>query len=153
MCLPQIIVYVRETMPIQQLIEDFEFIEDWEEKYRYIIELGRRLEPLPDDEHNEQNKVHGCVSQVWLSTRIGKNENSEPVLTFNGDSDAHIVRGLVSILLEVYSGKTAREILETDGLAILGQIGLQDHLTPQRSNGLASMVKRIQDEARKALAS
>jgi cysteine desulfuration protein SufE len=140
-------------MSIQQLIEDFEFIEDWEEKYRYIIELGRDLEPLPDDERNEHNKVHGCVSQVWLSTRIDKNEDGEPVLHFIGDSDAHIVRGLVSILLEVYSGKTAREILDIDGLAVLGQIGLQDHLTPQRSNGLASMVKRIQDEARKALES
>jgi len=108
---------------------------------------------LPDDERNEHNKVHGCVSQVWLSTRIDKNEDGEPVLHFIGDSDAHIVRGLVSILLEVYSGKTAREILDIDGLAVLGQIGLQDHLTPQRSNGLASMVKRIQDEARKALES
>ncbi|HHK74753.1 MAG TPA: SufE family protein [Rhizobiales bacterium] len=140
-------------MSIQQLIEDFEFIEDWEEKYRYIIELGRNLEPFPESERNEQNKVHGCVSQVWLLTAIETNEEGEPVLTFTGDSDAHIVRGLVSILLEVYSGKTAREILEIDGLAVLGQIGLQDHLTPQRSNGLASMVKRIQDEARKALES
>ncbi len=141
-------------MSIQQLIEDFELLEDWEDKYQYVIELGRKLKPLPDEERNEQNKVHGCVSQVWLYTRIEPGEDGgAPVLNFIGDSDAHIVRGLVSILLEVYSGKTAAEILATDGLAILARIGLQDHLTPQRSNGLASMVKRIQDEARKALSS
>ncbi len=141
-------------MSIQQLIEDFELLEDWEDKYQYVIELGRKLKPLPDEQRNEQNKVHGCVSQVWLYTRIEPGQDGgSPVLNFIGDSDAHIVRGLVSILLEVYSGKTAAEILATDGLAILGKIGLQDHLTPQRSNGLASMVKRIQDEAHKALSS
>ncbi len=140
-------------MSYQQLVEDFELIEDWEDKYRYIIELGHGLAPLPDEQRNEANKVHGCVSQVWLYTSSEKTPDGEVVLNFIGDSDAHIVRGLVAILLEVYSGKTAEYILKTDGLAILEKIGLQNHLTPQRSNGLASMVRRIQDEARKAVES
>lgn len=140
-------------MSIEQILEDFELIDDWEDKYRYIIELGRDLPEMPEALHTESNKVHGCVSQVWLHTTISPPaDEGAPVLTFAGDSDAHIVRGLVAILLQVYSGKDAEQILATDGLEILKTIGLQDHLTPQRSNGLASMVKRIQNEARRAAA-
>lgn len=140
-------------MSIEQILEDFDLLDDWEDKYRYIIELGRDLPQMAEALHTESNKVHGCVSQVWLHTRIKQDtQHSSPILIFEGDSDAHIVRGLVAILLQVYSGKTADEIIATDGLAILKSIGLQDHLTPQRSNGLASMVKRIQDEARAATA-
>ncbi len=140
-------------MAIEQILEDFEMIEDWEDKYRYIIELGRELPPMSEEMHSEANKVHGCVSQVWLHTTVGEAAaDGSPVLHFLGDSDAHIVRGLVAILLQVYSGKSADEIIATDGLAILQSIGLQDHLTPQRSNGLASMVRRVQDEARAAKA-
>lgn len=139
-------------MSIEHLIEDFELIDNWEDKYRYIIELGRELEPFPDELRTETSKVHGCVSQVWLHVEEEPGEDgAAPVLTFTGDSDAHIVRGLVAILFRVYSGKRADEILEIDGLEVLSRIGLQEHLTPQRSNGLASMVKRIHDEAQARL--
>ena len=138
-------------MSIESLIEDFSFLDDWEERYRYVIELGRELEPLSDDEHSPANKVQGCVSQVWLVTETKAGANG-PLLVFRGDSDAHIVRGLIAILLRIYSGKTAREILDIDARPILGKLGLNEHLSPQRSNGLYSMVGRIQTDARAELA-
>ncbi len=133
---------------IENIISDFEFLEDWEDKYRYVIDLAKELEPYPDELRNDTTRVRGCVSQVWLSTSIGeKGEDQTPVLNFTGDSDAMIVRGLIAILLKIFSGKTAREIAGTDINAILNKLQLNDHLTPQRSNGLASMVKRIQSDA------
>jgi cysteine desulfuration protein SufE len=133
---------------IQSITEDFALLDDWEERYRYVIEVGEALPPFPDSERTPSNKVPGCVSQVWLTTRYG--EGPDPVVTFAGDSDAHIVRGLVAILLALYSGRKASEILTTDAEGTLRTLGLDEHLTPQRSNGLRSMVNRIRTDAQKA---
>ena len=136
---------------IEDIIADFDLIDDWEERYRYLIELGRSLEPLPEAAHNETNKVRGCASQVWLETDVTPT-GGEPVLTFRGDSDAHIVRGLVRLVLAQYSGRRASEILATDAQALFQRLGLIEHLTPQRSNGVRAMVERIKADARAALA-
>ncbi|MGI9385201.1 MAG: SufE family protein [Methyloligellaceae bacterium] len=141
-------------MTLEEILSDFELLDEWEDRYRYVIELGRGLEPLPEETRNAANKVRGCVSQVWLSTSIDPNgSNAAPRLHFIGDSDAHIVRGLIAILFSMYDGKGADEILALDAPAILGRMGLNDHLTPQRSNGLAAMVNRIRADARDALES
>lgn len=137
-------------MDADSLIADFELLDDWEDRYRFVIELGRSLPPFPEDARTEDNKVQGCASQVWLTSRREDGPNG-PTLIFQGDSDAHIVRGLVAVLLTLVSGKTPRAILETDVLALFRRIGLEGHLTPQRSNGLASMVKRIRADAQSAL--
>jgi cysteine desulfuration protein SufE len=132
------------------ILADFELLDDWEDRYRYVIELGRELEPLPEGATNDENKVPGCVSQVWLLSR--HDAASPPHLFFQGDSDAHIVRGLVAITLALYSGKTAPEILALDAETVFAELGLKEHLTPQRSNGLRSMVGRIRRDAQAALA-
>ena len=137
-------------LSIDEIIENFSFIDDWEERYRYVIELGRDLEDLPQEAMTSENKVEGCVSQVWLTTEVN-GDAPNPTLTFKGDSDAHIVKGLVAIALATFSGKTAKDILETDADAIFDQIGLRDHLTPQRSNGLSAMIGRIKSDAQKAM--
>jgi cysteine desulfuration protein SufE len=139
-------------MTTDEIIADFSLLTDWDDRYRYVIELGRALAPLGADAHNEVNKVQGCASQVWLATSVQPNGAAGPVLTFEGDSDAHIVRGLIAILLIVYSGKPAREILDTDAVALFERLGLREHLTPQRSNGFRAMVERIKADARGALA-
>src|SRR5215467_6092870 len=136
---------------IDEIRDNFELLEDWDDRYRYVIELGRTLEPLPEAEHSAANKVQGCVSQVWLSKRIDHGSGA-PVLKYLGDSDAHIVRGLVAILLSLYSSRTPQEILATDALAVFDEFGFREHLTPQRSNGLRSMVERIRSDARAAVA-
>ena len=135
---------------IESLVEDFAFLDDWEDRYRYVIELGRALPELSEAERVEANKVRGCASQVWMVSEIVR--NGEPVLKFRGDSDAHIVRGLIAILFALYSGRTAREIVNSDPEAVFGEIGLREHLTSQRSNGLSSMVGRIRSDATAALA-
>lgn len=123
--------------------ENLSFLDDWESRYRYIIELGEALPPLEPEERNAANKVHGCVSQVWLvSSRDGA------TLHYRGESDAMIVRGLVAILVALYSGRPAKEIAETDAIAMFDQLGLREHLSSQRSNGLVAMVNRIRTEAR-----
>jgi len=137
-------------MSIQDLVDDFEFLDEWEDRYRYVIELGKELEPLSEAEHSPENKVEGCVSQVWLVSETRQNAQGAPIIHFRGDSDAHIVRGLVAILMRLYSGKTPKEILDTDARAIFTSLGLDEHLTPQRSNGLYSMVGRIQADAKAA---
>ena len=134
---------------IDTIRDDFAFLDDWEDRYRYIIELGGDLSPYPEEARDDVHKVPGCVSQVWLHTTRGAGE--DPALTFLGDSDAHIVRGLVAIMLALYSGRKASEILATDAEATLRALGLDEHLTPQRANGLRSMVRRIRLEAEKAL--
>lgn len=131
---------------IEELISDFEFLDDWEDRYRYVIELGRDLEPLSDEEHSASHKVQGCVSQVWLVSEP-KVEEGTPHLYFRGDSDAHIVKGLIAVLLRLYNGKTPDDILAIDAKGVLGQLGLNEHLSPQRSNGLYSMVGRIRADA------
>jgi cysteine desulfuration protein SufE len=139
-------------MTIDDIRENFELLEDWDDRYRYVIELGRTLEPMPEVEHSAANKVQGCVSQVWLSRRIERSEAGEALLKYHGDSDAHIVRGLVAILLTLYSGHTPQQILATDAIAIFDEFGFREHLTPQRSNGLRAMVERIRADARETLA-
>jgi cysteine desulfuration protein SufE len=140
------------AMSIETLIEDFSFLEDWEERYRYVIELGKELEPLSEEEHSSGNKVQGCVSQVWLVTETARDENGTLRLFFRGDSDAHIVRGLIAVALRIFSGRTAQEILDIDARGIFEKIGLNEHLSSQRSNGLYSMVGRIKADAKAQLA-
>jgi cysteine desulfuration protein SufE len=138
---------------IDEIIENFTLLDEWDDRYRYVIELGRMLPPLPENAHTETNKVRGCASKVWLLTHVKPNGGAAgPILSFDGDSDAHIVRGLIAILLALYSGKHAKEILDTDALELFERIRLRDGLTPQRSNGLRSMVERIRAEAKAALA-
>jgi cysteine desulfuration protein SufE len=130
---------------LEQIIDDFAFLDEWEDRYRYVIELGKALPDLPESARTAQNKVQGCASQVWLVSRTG--EGGDPVMTFEGDSDAHIVRGLVAIVLAIYSGKRASEIAGLDAIDTFNEIGLVEHLSSQRANGLRSMVKRIREEA------
>ena len=141
----------RQMPGFDEILADFAFLDDWEDRYRYVIELGRKLEPLAEAERSAANKVQGCVSQVWLSTKV-EADGTSPRLSFVGDSDAHIVRGLIVILFALYSGKTAQEIISIDAPHILGLLHLREHLTPQRSNGLMAMVKRIRSDAESALA-
>jgi cysteine desulfuration protein SufE len=136
---------------IAEIIDNFSVLDDWDDRYRYLIELGRELPPLPAEAHNDANKVQGCASQVWLDTVVRPNGASGPILTFVGDSDAHIVRGLIAVLFATYSGKAAQDILGTDAVALFEKLGLKEHLTPQRSNGFRSMVERIRSDARAAL--
>jgi cysteine desulfuration protein SufE len=140
------------SLTIDDIIENFALLDDWEDRYRYLIELGRTLEPLSEAEMTDVNKVRGCASQVWLVTAVRGQEGTDgPVLDFRGESDAHIVRGLVAVLITLYSGRSAKAILATDPEQVLGKLGLKNHLTPQRSNGLASMVKRIRGDAAAAM--
>lgn len=136
---------------IDEIRDNFELLDEWDDRYRYVIELGRTLEPLPEAEHSAANKVQGCVSQVWLQKLLDRG-NGAPILKYRGDSDAHIVRGLVAIVLALYSGRTPQQILATDAIAVFDELGFRDHLTPQRSNGLRSMVERIKTDAKEALA-
>jgi len=136
---------------INEIIDNFSVLDDWDDRYRYLIELGRELPPLADAAHNDANKVQGCASQVWLDTSVRPNGAGGPVLTFAGDSDAHIVRGLIAILFAIFSGKTANDILAADALGLFEKMGLREHLTPQRSNGFRAMVERIRAQANAAL--
>ena len=140
-----------KAMTIDEIIENFALLDEWDDRYRYVIELGRSLAPLNERDRRDANKVQGCASQVWLATTVQPNGQGGPVLSFVGDSDAHIVRGLIAILFVIYSGKQAREILATDAVALFERLGLREHLTPQRSNGFRSMVERIKSDARAAL--
>jgi cysteine desulfuration protein SufE len=137
---------------IDEIRENFALLDEWDDRYRYVIELGRMLAPMPEAEHSAANKVNGCASQVWLSKQIDRSGDGEPHLNYLGDSDAHIVRGLIAILLTLYSGQTPQQILSTDAIAVFDEFGFREHLTPQRSNGLRSMVERIRSDAREALA-
>jgi cysteine desulfuration protein SufE len=132
---------------LDELSAEFDMLGDWEERFRYVIELGRGLAPLSDAERSDANKVRGCASQVWLVAE----KASDGRLGFRGDSDAHIVRGLIAILLRLYSGRTPAEILAIDAKAAVEQLGLPGALSTQRSNGLFSMVERIRREAADAL--
>ncbi|MBR7620899.1 SufE family protein [Phenylobacterium sp. 20VBR1] len=128
---------------LADLISEFDLLEDWEERYRYVIDLGKDLAPLTDPERSEANKVRGCASQVWVVTE----PHADRTVTFRGDSDAHIVRGLIAVVLRLYSGKTPAAIRDFDAKAAFEQLGLSGHLSAQRSNGLASMVGRIRRDA------
>jgi cysteine desulfuration protein SufE len=134
---------------LNEMIDDFGFLEDWEDRMRYVIELGKALPDLPDADKTAENKVQGCASQVWLSVSSG--DGADPVMHFRGDSDAFIVRGLVAIVLEAYSEKKASDVVAFDALDLFKQIGLLEHLTAQRANGLRSMIQRIREEAARRL--
>ncbi|MCF1505624.1 SufE family protein [Afifella sp. H1R] len=138
-------------MSIQSIIDDFAFLDEWEDRYRYVIELGRALPEMPAEERTEATKVRGCASQVWLVSEDAV-KDGEAVLVFRGDSDAHIVRGLIAIVLALYSGTTPEEILKTDAEAVFARMGLREHLTAQRSNGLSAMLQRIRRDAESRLA-
>ncbi|MDB5485727.1 MAG: Cysteine desulfuration protein SufE [Tardiphaga sp.] len=137
---------------IGEIKDNFELLEDWDDRYRYVIELGRTLEPMPDDQHTAANKVNGCASQVWLARKVARRDDNDPVLSYLGDSDAHIVRGLIAILLALYSDRTPKDILDTDAIAVFNDLGFREHLTPQRSNGLRAMVDRIRKDAMETVA-
>lgn len=130
---------------IAEIADEFALFSDWEERYGYVIELGRELAPLSAAEHSEANKVRGCASQVWLVTE--PSPESADKLRFRGDSDAHIVRGLIAILLRVFSDRTPREILAAEPKAVFDRLGLAESITPQRSNGMIAMIERIRREA------
>ena len=134
---------------LEEIRENFSLLDDWEDRYRYVIELGKELEPLGEGDHSEENKVRGCVSQVWLKPHLA-DDKPDPVLTFVGDSDALIVKGLIAILHATYSGKRVSEVLSIDPEAIFNELNLREHLTPQRSNGLRSMVERLRKIAQEA---
>lgn len=135
---------------IEAIQSDFEFLDEWEDRYRYVIELGRQMAPLEAAEKSEDTRVRGCASQVWLVVDPPP-ANTPDALLFRGESDAHIVQGLIAILKAIYSGKPASDVLSEDALAIFTKLGLSDHLTPQRSNGLKSMIERIRAEAQARL--
>ena len=128
-------------MTLEELLEGFELFDSWEERYRYIIELGRSYPALDAGYKNEENRVDGCVSQVWMVSEVGPEPDKS--ITIRADSDSHIVRGLIAILLFAYSGKTAESILAVDIDGVFGQLGLEQHLSPNRRNGFFSMVERI----------
>ena len=130
------------------LAEEFELLGDWEGRYRYVIDLGRDLAPLDRAQYNDANKVRGCASQVWLVASL----NAQGQLIFGGDSDAHIVKGLIAILLGLFSGREPAEILAFDARAAFDRLGLTTALSAQRSNGLFAMVERIRSEAASAQA-
>ncbi|MBS38599.1 MAG: cysteine desulfuration protein SufE [Thiotrichales bacterium] len=132
-------------LTLDRILGNFEILFEWEERYRYIIDLGKQIESLEDVDRIEANRVQGCVSNVWLVTQVS--EEQPPKLRFRADSDAHIVRGLLVILLTAYSDKTAEEILDVDINAIFEQLELSSHLSPSRSNGFFSMVERIRSLA------
>jgi cysteine desulfuration protein SufE len=138
-------------LSIDEILANFELLDDWEERYRYLIELGRMMPPLPPEAHNDANKVRGCASQVWLETWIERRDG-EPVMLIRGDSDAHIVRGLVALLIALFSERTPAEIAGKDVQGLFRDLELEEHLTPQRSNGVKSMVERIKSDARAAAA-
>ena len=137
--------------PIDEITDAFALIDDWEERYRYVIEIGKQLPGLKDSERTETNRVRGCASNVWLVTHVA-GHGPEAVLTFEGESDAHIVKGLVAVTLAYYSGRTARWIVDHDAFELFRSLGFEQHLTPQRSNGVRSMIERIRKDAASALA-
>lgn len=127
---------------LDALAEDFDFLDDWEERYRHVIEMGRSLEPLPDTERTDANKVRGCASQVWLSSRV---ENGR--MRYRGDSDAHIVKGLVALMLRLYDDRPPAEVTAFDAKGAVARLGLSEALSSQRANGLAALVERIRRDA------
>jgi cysteine desulfuration protein SufE len=139
-------------MKIDEILDGFSFLDDWDDRYRYVIELGKGLTPYPEAVRDESHKVQGCASQVWLHSTVSPGNGKGPVLSFVGDSDAIIVRGLVAILLALYSDQPAKDILSADAISLFEKLGLKEHLTPQRSNGFRSMVERIRRDAKEALA-
>ncbi len=140
-------IHERALTSIETIRADFAYLDEWEDRYRYVIELGRSLEPLSEAAHNDANKVRGCVSQVWLERQTLEDSAGRTILHFRGDSDSHLVRGLVAIAIALFSDRTPEEILAIDARATFRELGLEQHLTPQRSNGVRAMIERIRVEA------
>jgi cysteine desulfuration protein SufE len=138
---------VHPLSAIDIIRDDFASLDEWEDRYRYVIELGHTLEPLSAEAHNDANKVRGCVSQVWLECEPQTNAEGERILHFRGDSDSHLVRGLIAIAIALFSDRTPDEILAEDALSAFRALGLEQHLTPQRSNGVRAMIERIRTDA------
>ncbi len=126
------------TEAFEEIVEDFEFLEDWEDRYRYVIEQGKAMEPLDDALKVPATKVDGCASQVWLHPKI-----ADDVFSFDGDSDAMIVRGLIAVLRKLYNGLAVTEVMSVDARAEMERLGLNEHLSSQRSNGLRAMIERV----------
>jgi cysteine desulfuration protein SufE len=143
---------MRDAMTIDEIKDNFALLDEWDDRYRYVIELGRMLAPMSEADHSAENKVQGCASQVWLARTLTHDGDGAQILHYVGDSDAHIVRGLIAILLALYSDKPPQKILETDAVALFEELGLGEHLTPQRSNGFRAMVDRIRRDARATVA-
>jgi cysteine desulfuration protein SufE len=137
---------------LDSLREDFSYLDDWEDRYKHVIELGRALPPMPDALKTAATKVNGCASQVWIHSTLAPLQDGIK-LHLQGDSDALIVKGLIAIAFMIYAPLTVEEISKLDAVPVFAELGLKDHLTPQRSNGLASMVARIKADARAALES
>ncbi|MEM5502344.1 SufE family protein [Ahrensia kielensis] len=134
---------------IKTIIDDFEFLDDWEDKYRYVIELGKAMPELDEAQRTAENKVNGCVSQVWLATSC--TDEDKKIIHFDGASDAHIVRGLVAIMIAALSDRQAKDIVDFDAEGLMKNLGLDSHLSPQRSNGLRAMIERMKSDAKAAL--
>lgn len=137
------------TMTVDELVDSFEFFDDWEDRYAYVIDLGKKLPPMPESEMVDDNKVRGCMSQVWLVCETDDTADP-PVLRFRANSDAFIVKGLIAVLMELFNGQTPRYIMETDAIDVMRRIGLDQHLSPNRRNGLVAMVERIKKFATEA---
>ena len=137
---------------LQTIIDDFEYLDDWEDRYRYLIEIGKALPEMPESEKIDENKVKGCASQVWLVAETEPGDPGDPVMVYRGDSDAHIVRGLVAVVLAATSGEKASTVEKLDEAALMSRLGLGEHLSTQRANGLRSMVMRIKAHAAAARA-
>jgi cysteine desulfuration protein SufE len=137
------------ALDLNEIVDNFDILDDWDDRYRYLIELGRELEPLDAVAHNDHNKVRGCASQVWVESTVASTDDGV-VLKLRGDSDAHIVRGLIALVFALYSDKAPQHILATDAQELFQKLGLSAHLTPQRSNGVRAMVERIKNDARSA---
>lgn len=139
------------TERFEEIVADFAFLDDWEDRYRYVIELGKAMPPLPDALRSAATRVEGCASQVWIVPRL-EGAGSAARFDFDGESDAMIVRGLIAVLHALYAGLSPEEVLAVDAPAELGRLGLEQHLSSQRSNGLRAMVGRIRAIAGTALA-
>jgi cysteine desulfuration protein SufE len=136
-----------ELSSFEEIRDDFAALDDWEDRYRYVLELGHTLDSLSEGARNDVNKVRGCVSQVWLECTPTKSADGRIALRFRGDSDSHLVRGLIAIVIALYSERTPEQILAVDALSAFRALGLEQHLTPQRSNGVRAMVDRVRSDA------
>ena len=137
-------------MSFNNIIDDFEYLESWEDKYKYIIDMGSSLAALKSNDYNDDNKVEGCASQVWLVVEENSKQG-KTILKFKGDSDAFIVKGLIAIIFALFSEKTPSEILEIDPMSELKKLNLEENISQQRSNGLTAMINRVFSEAKKRI--
>lgn len=135
-------------MQVEELVDTFDMLDNWEERYRYLIDLGRQLPPLSEAGHSEANRVRGCMSQVWMTAAL--EDAGDPVLSFRGDSDAHIVKGLIALLFQLVDGRSAKQILDTDVTGVFEKLGLGSHISMNRRNGFYAMVERIHKLAEQA---